>query len=289
MASRKPDLSITALYTSATWSWGRLSQADLYQTREARIVFAVTNFVLLITRLFMWSLRSLKHSLLHRHTMIDHVLEDDSPPQVLELASGLSRRGAHFTEDASLQYTEIDLPAVIDTKKMLLDRTSAGQEVAQRENFKLVSGDVSSLELAPLRDPTQPLFIIAEGLCMYLKPHEQRALWKRLADLLTQGKGGTFVFDLVPWVEQPKPGPIGRALEWLMKRFTGGKAFERDLRTRDDIVADLESAGFTQVHPLEPADISEAWNLPFPRHRTQQVLYVCRLDLTATRVQSTIQ
>jgi hypothetical protein len=107
---RKPggDISVTALYTSYTWRWGGLDCAELLATPEARVVFRVTNFVLGLVRLVRWELPSLRHSLLQRHAMIDHLVQAHGARQVLELASGFSRRGASFTCDAQLLYTELN-------------------------------------------------------------------------------------------------------------------------------------------------------------------------------------
>jgi len=267
----KHDLSVTALYTSQVWVWGGFDCAPLFATKEAKAVFSWTNGALMIAKLFMWRLKSLKHSLLHRHAMIDWLLSRSGSSQVLELAAGLSRRGAAFSASPGVAYVEVDLPHVVKKKRELLERTPEGKAVVSRQNLRLVPGDVTELDLAALVEPGRR-FVIAEGLLMYLKPDEQRALWGRIAALMA-GVGGTFVFDLVPWVEQPKPGLFGRALEWVMKRFTGGKAFERDLRTRADICADLQAVGFTSVKCHEPGDVAQKWGLPSPTVSTQQLVF----------------
>jgi O-methyltransferase involved in polyketide biosynthesis len=284
-AQKKGDLSVTALYTSATWRWGDLSCSEHFETKEARTVFRVVNLAIAFMRVFRWRLRSLKHSLVHRHTMIDHLVTQAQPAQVLELASGLSRRGAAFSQRDSLQYTELDLPSVIEHKRRLLSRTKAGQEVAQRPNLKWVGGDVTSTDLGTLVSSARPLFVIAEGLFMYLQPEEQRRLWERIAELLGD-LGGIFVFDLVPTVEQPRPGLIGRALEWVMKRFTGGRSFTRDERTRHDLAAEISACGFNNVECIEPAQIANEWQLPFPDVPTQQLLFVCRRTIEPTTAES---
>lgn len=270
----KGDLSVTALYTSYTWHWAGLKGAELFETPQAKAVFGVTNLALAVAKLFMWRLKSLKHSLLHRHTMIDHVLTQSGLTRVIELAAGLSRRGAAFSEDVRYSYTEVDLAHMIAHKETLLDRSDAGKAVRSRPNLRRISADVTQLDLTTLNPDAAPAVVIAEGLLMYLKPDQQRTLWRRIAELLSGG--GTFVFDLVPWIEQPKPGPIGRALEWLMKKFTKGQSFARDQRTREDLKADLQAAGFDAVEALEPADVAEQWSLPHPRVRTQQVVFICQ-------------
>lgn len=276
----KGDLSVTALYTSQTWAWGGLPCADLFATVEGKKVFDITNAALALAGIFMGRLPPLRHSLIHRHTMIDRLLAEAraeaSEVQVLELAAGLSRRGASFTRESSLRYTEIDLPPVIARKKVLLQRTDEGRAVLTRPNLRLVGRDVESAPLDSWVSPKQPLFVIAEGLFMYLSPEKQRSLWERIASLFAIAGEGTFVFDLVPHVEQPEAGVVGRALEAMMKRFTGGRAFEKDKRTRDDIVRELGAAGFGQVELLEPDHVASVWGLPSPTERTQQLLFVCR-------------
>lgn len=267
-------LSITALYTAETWGWGGLPCADLLVSTEGRRVFNATNFALSIARLFIRDLRSLRHSLLHRHGMIDHLARASGARQILELAAGLSRRGVALSAEGSIRYTEIDLPPVVAHKRALLERSPEGRAALARENLRLVGGDVLALDLAEHVDASEPAFVIAEGLCMYLKPEDQRALFARVRSLLG-GAGGTFVFDLVPTNEEPEPGRVGRALEWLMKRFTGGKSFERAVRTREDIAADLRAAGF-EVEIREPAAVAAEWGLAFPEVPTRVVLFVAK-------------
>jgi O-methyltransferase involved in polyketide biosynthesis len=275
--TRRGDLSVTALYTSQAWAWGGLPCANLFETAEGKKVFDITNAALALAAIFTGELPPLRHSLIHRHTMIDRLLSEAGEVQVLELAAGLSRRGAAFTRESSHTYTEIDLPPVIARKKALLQRTDEGRAVLSRPHFRLVGRDVESAPLDSWVTPQQPLFVIAEGLFMYLSPEKQRSLWERIASLFAIAGEGTFVFDLVPHVEQPEAGAVGRALEAMMKRFTGGRAFEKDKRTRDDIARELVAAGFGQVELLEPAHVASVWGLPAPTARTQQLLFVCRL------------
>jgi len=270
------DLSITALYTAQTWRWAKLPHAELFETPAGRAVFWITNTSLVIAKLFIWSLRSLKHSLLHRHTMIDHLVRQQEPDLVLELAAGLSRRGSTFSTDSSLRYVEVDLPHVVEHKRRMLNGSAEGQAILARENWSLIGRDVQDAALGELTVGASRPLIIAEGLFMYLNAHEQRVLWARVASALAGREGSLFVFDLVPTCEQPKPGPVGRLLEWVMKRFTGGRSFERDERKREDIRAELHEAGFANVQLIEPHDIAVQWDLPYPNKRTQQLLFVCR-------------
>jgi O-methyltransferase involved in polyketide biosynthesis len=273
------DLSVTALYTSAAWAWGNLPNAGLLASVEAERVFRVVNAVLAVARPFFARKPSLAHSLLHRHTMIDHLLSVSASRRVLELASGLSRRGVTFSAEPDLRYVEVDLPHVVDRKRALLARSDEGRVAMKRSNWKIVKANVATLDLATIapNTPDERLFVIAEGLLMYFEADAQRVLFASIAKHLRCGVGGSFVFDLVPVCEQPRPGALGRALEWLMKRFTGGKAFVRDARTRDDITAELRASGFTDVELIEPKSVAKSWHLPFPETNTQQLVFVAHV------------
>jgi O-methyltransferase involved in polyketide biosynthesis len=275
-AEARGDLSVTALYTSGTWAWAGLPGADLLASPDAQRVFGATNAALGVARLFNPGLRSLRHSLVHRHTMIDHLARVAGARQILELAAGLSPRGVTFSADPAIRYTEVDLPHTSAHKRKLLERSDAGRAALARPNLRLVAADVTEAPLDDLVTAGEPIFVVAEGLLMYLSPEKQRALWRKLARLVDRAGAGTLVFDLVPTVEQPPPGAVGRALEGIMKAFTRGQAFTRDTRTRHDIAGDVREAGFEGVEMFEPADVVAAWQLPFPDVPTQQLLFVGR-------------
>ena len=271
------DLSVTALYTAQTWRWGRLNCSEYFETQESRIVFKITNIALALARLFIWRLRSLRVSLLHRHCAIDHLVEAFAPLRVVELAAGLSRRGVSMSASRELEYIEVDLGPVVNKKMALLEAHPDGKRCLQRKNWRCVSGDVQELDLSDVFGETVRTAIIAEGLFMYFGEKQQMALWQKICRSLRVSRSGLFVFDLVPKDEQPKPGPIGRALEWLMKKFTGGRAFEVDGRSRADIISALKSSGFDRVTAVEPKDYGAQWSLPYPRYQSQQLLFVCEV------------
>jgi O-methyltransferase involved in polyketide biosynthesis len=272
------DLSVTALYTCATWAWAELPSAELFDHPDARRVFGATNAALSLARPFFASPPSLRHSLVQRHVMIDRLLAEAGAHGVLELAAGLSRRGAAFTAtEPKLRYLELDRPHVVARKRALLERSDAGRSALLRPHWHMVGGDAVEASFDELLAdagvaPAARLVVIAEGLLMYLDATAQRRLWQRVRRLF-DGREGLFVFDLVPVIEQPRPGAVGRGLEWTMKRFTGGQAFARDTRTRDDVARELGEAGFA-VELLEPRAAPERWQLPFTDVPTQQLLFV---------------
>lgn len=96
---------------------------------------------------------------------------------------------------------------------------------------------------------------------MYLEGPARRALFGRVRAL---GDDVRFVFDLTPSDEEPTPGRAGKLLEAAMKRFTGGKSFERDARSRAQIVDELRDAGFAVAEAIAATDVAKEWSLPGP-------------------------
>ncbi|MFT3695510.1 MAG: hypothetical protein QM831_20410 [Kofleriaceae bacterium] len=242
------DLSVTALYTSQVWAWAKLPCSELCATVDAKRVFDVTNAALTVAQ---FGRPLLPYALLHRHLIIDRLLQD-RPGAVTEIAAGLSRRGA--ANCATRDYTEVDLAPVIAKKKELLARTPEGKAVLDKLRF--VEGDVTKIDIPPA--PT----VIAEGLCMYLRGDDRRALFAKIP--------GDFIFDLVPADEEPPQGRSGKLLEAAMKRFTGGRTFEKDARTRQQIVDELRAAGFPDVHIYTP-DVFR--DLPHLDRKTTMVVF----------------
>jgi O-methyltransferase involved in polyketide biosynthesis len=277
------DLSVTALYTAGVWGWGHMPNAELLDHADARRVFRIVNAALSLARPFIGRRAPLKVALLHRHAAIDELLRASGLTLVIELAAGLSRRGVTFTANPDIDYIEVDRPAVIARKRVLLERTQAGRLTLLRPRFKLVAADISELVLESLSSGDgRPAFIIAEGLMMYLEAEAQRALARRIVARLRDG-GGTFVFDYVPPAELPRAGLVGRALGWLMKRFTGGRAFAADVRSRGQVVQDLRECGFDDVECVEARKIANQTGLPFPHVASEQLIFIARVTRGAGR------
>jgi O-methyltransferase involved in polyketide biosynthesis len=276
-ASKDPagDLGVTALYTGHAWKWGDFAGAELFATRQGKSVFDATNLVMGAARLVRRDLPSLRHGLVQRHAIIDRILDEARAAgcgQVLELAAGLSPRGAAATADPALRYVEVDLPAMIAHKRALLDRSERGRAIAARPNLVLVGEDVAALDPGAHLVPG-PVLVIAEGLAMYLDAAAQTTLWTRLAAAIRDRPGSALVFDLVPPGEQPRPGAVGRALGAAFRRATRGRTFVVDGRTRADVIAQLTGCGFTGVEVIEPRTAPAAWQLPFLDVHTQIVVF----------------
>ncbi|HEX8935248.1 MAG TPA: class I SAM-dependent methyltransferase [Pseudonocardiaceae bacterium] len=278
MKTQQGDLLVTALYTSQVWTWGGLSHAHLLANPDAQHVFDTANAALTAARTPDHQLAPLHQSLLHRHAMIDHLLSTSGYQQVVELAAGLSRRGAATTSDVQVRYTEIDLPHVVELKRELLRRTDEGRAVLSRPGLRLVEGDAETTALEPFVRRDEPVFVIAEGLMMYLTADARRRLFAKVQQLAAITGELRLVFDLVPTSEQAEPDIV----EQMIRMATGGRGYEHDAYTRDDIVTALHEAGFDDIEVVASSDVAREWGLPHTDGQTLVVLFVAHASSQGT-------
>ncbi len=291
MDTNRDQVAVSALYTAATWHWAQLPGAELTTPPEAASVFRWVNAYLVAYRWLNPQVYSLPHQLLHRHTVLDRVLNDflddtaEVPEghQVVEVASGFSPRGLAFTAARPVRYTEIDLPAMVQAKKQQLARSAAGQHARARQHWRLHEGDVTQLDFVATyaADATPPrTAVITEGLMMYFPRPAQLDIWHRIAACVAR-TNGLYAFDYIPLSEEPPRSLLGRWLHAFrvhVLRIRGDFAY--DDRDRAAVVADLKSCGFTDVTVLETGAQARAWQLPQAEVPTHTLIFVCRTEVT---------
>ena len=270
--TNKDNIPVSALYTSATWHWGKLPCADLVMPDGAKALFRVVNAYMALYCCLNPKKYSLQYMLLHRHTAINRLLKEAACPQVIEIASGFSPRGSMVSADAGTHYYEVDLSEVVALKRKRLQISSEGSAVLARDNFELVPGDITQLDFATF--PQRPSFIITEGLMMYFKRDEQMRIWRNIAAHI-KACGGEYVFDYIPLDVEPPRSALGAALSRWRMRWQK-PSFAYDERTHLQIADDLRSAGFTQVDVYKSADVARAWHLPHSDIKTCVIVYRCR-------------
>jgi O-methyltransferase involved in polyketide biosynthesis len=300
------DLSVTALYTAHCWYFAKFKYAEFFISDQSKAVFDATNFVMRMARLFRRDFIDLPKGLSQRHQLIDlllaNLINSDSisnsinPQQknicVIEVACGLSQRGSDFRINHQIPYFEVDLPHVIQHKKICIQKLNASlnqendalQIKASQINFNdenhfLISADLkenwSFLEEINQKISNQSnqndlveYVIIAEGLWMYLDEKGQRDFLTQIQDF---GKI-TLIFDLVPKIEQPKPGLMGRLLGQLMRKFTKD-SFVEHAQNRAELIQMLKDFSFKNVELLDCHLVAHQYQLPFADAKTQQLIF----------------
>jgi len=271
MSLGKHDIPPSALYTAATWRWGKLAGAELVTPPDAGRVFRVMNAYMSLYRLLNPGWHSLRHTLIQRHMGIEHLLHVSNCSQVIEIAAGFSPRGSAVSVDPSKRYFEVDLAPVIAAKRAMLQATPAGREVLRRVNFALLEGDVTAMDWT--RFAARASFIITEGLMMYFDRAGQLAIWRDIAGFL-RGHRGEYVFDYLPVPDEPRRSFAGRFLSRL--RGPKRRAFPCDERNRSEIADDLRAAGFKHIAVHSSAEFAGEWDLPHAKTHTRVILYRCR-------------
>lgn len=275
MGKNRQRIPHSALYTSATWQWGRLPCADLVTPAGAGRVFWLVNAFLFLYRLLNPRKISLRHNLLHRHAAIDTLLRRSFCRQAIEIAAGFSPRGCMVSADTAWRYYEVDLPEVVALKRAQLTASVDGQAVLSRPNFFLLAGDITRLDFSAPFD-RQPTFVITEGIMMYFRRDAQMAIWRNIAAFI-EAQGGEYVFDYIPLEDEPPRSRLGQWLsDWRHRRVNLPSDFAYDERTRLEVVQDLQAAGFSQVEAIDTGQIAQDWGLPHARVPTRTIIYHCR-------------
>ena len=275
MARNADNIPHSAMYTAATWKWGGVPCAEITTPEGSDRVFSLVNIYMKLYRFINPGKYSLHHMLLHRHAMINHLLETSQYPQVIEVAAGFSPRGSHVSENPAVSYFEVDLPAVVTLKRNQLEKTEQGRAVLARDNFQQRACNILQLDFSEQFEH-RPSFILTEGLMMYFSREEQLAIWQRVAEYI-RANGGEYVFDYIPLDIEPKRSWIGRVLHCIKEALGGdGQEYSYDERSLADVKQDLLAAGFQQVDIYESPKMAAEWQLPYANVKTHVAVYRCR-------------
>lgn len=129
---------------------------------------------------------------------------------VLDLGAGLDTRLARLDVPATVDWYDVDLPAVATARERL---------VPARPNGHVVAADVRTEDWLTAIPADRPALIVADGLMGFLTKPELVALWNRL---ISHFPAGELVFNSysrsVVWLTQHTPGT--RSVAHLI-RFPG--------------------------------------------------------------------
>ena len=192
-------ISPTAHYTAFVWFAHGLSDAALV-TPLGRLLHVALRPPNALCRAA--GLSDLDANLLARHRIIDERLEraitDGRVEQVIEVAAGLSPRGARFTRrHPELRYVEADLPPMAARKRELLRTANL---LGPRHEVVAIDaladeGPLSLAALAQRLDPARGTAIVTEGLINYFDRDTVERMWQRFARLLARFPAGVYLSD----------------------------------------------------------------------------------------------
>lgn len=137
-----------------------------------------------------------------RYHCINKAIAEHGASQVLEIASGISLRGLHWSrENPGTVYIESDLPALMREKSKVLRNAILEDSVVKRGVLHCCGLD--ALDLDSLRhaleytDPNADLVIVTEGLLLYFTQVELQLFLRNMHTILVERPRTVWVVDLV--------------------------------------------------------------------------------------------
>ncbi|MGH8456173.1 MAG: class I SAM-dependent methyltransferase, partial [Stenotrophobium sp.] len=165
--------------------------------------------------------------------------------QVIEIAAGLSGRGLRMMQRYGdrLTYIETDLPAMVATKRRLLEDAGLladGHRVVVLDALAS-SGAKSLAGIAKTLDPKRGTAIITEGLMNYLDPAAAHGVWRRIAKTLSRFPQGLYLADA--YLQSDQRGASSRLFGKVIGSFVKGRLHVH-FETREQGLKLLRSFGF---------------------------------------------
>lgn len=265
-------ISITAHYTAYAWYVGGFAEAERFVTERGRWLYRGGEVLMApwkalgipnITDLF----------LIPRHKMIDHLAREAGCRQYVELAAGLSPRGAAFTADPAVRYIEGDLPDMIALKRSLVERAG------RRPNHFFET--VNLLE-QPLEIPSaqaERTVVITEGLANYFPTDTYGRMLRGIVEFLRPRGGGVYLADMHDRAQSRAYGVASRFFQQLVNAISRTKTvmhFEDPAEGKRF----FEDAGFDKVEVLSPRDYAR--ELGFTTDMNRDTVHVYRAEVSGT-------
>lgn len=137
-----------------------------------------------------------------RYHCINEAVARQNVPQVLEVASGISPRGLHWSrEHPGTVYIESDLPTLMREKAKIIRNAIFADTVSRRGVLHCCG--IDALDLTSMRhaleytDPEAGLVIVTEGLLLYFSESEMRQFLTNMHTLLSERPSAAWVVDFV--------------------------------------------------------------------------------------------
>ena len=245
-------VSPTALLTAQAWRAGGFANAELFDSRKGRVMYAG----IMAARWPFWPLlpphtRHLLPYLQLRHQAYELRMDEFRPDMVVEVAAGLSPRGLTYARRwPEVPYLELDLPDMVAAKNAHL------KSQAMPQNFHLAACDILAddfiqrLPIKPAQD--QKLLVITEGLLPYLSFAEKRQAWRNLHALLQLASPASrYLFECYP-AERVMPHSLAARSGLKLASLLVGRRLQDNFFASDQaVIEEVQALGFRQVQQLK--------------------------------------
>lgn len=265
--SRYSSISITAHYTGQAWVRQGLPWAEFFDTSRGRALYALGELFFTPARRAGFS--TPPEFLVQRHGIIDALVAEARPAQLIELAAGLSPRALAFA-DTGRPALDVDLPAMVELKRRRLGGHAPPSYRALAVD--LIAANDYHQAFSPYLRPLSPTVVITEGLVAYFPLPQQQQIFDRVAALLRRLGGGRYITDIHHQAVIDRLGPVAGTFRGLLS------VLSRSRQPR--LIPDEEvgrrmfaSAGFDALEIHHPESFRSRLDLPNPRRDSGLVVY----------------
>jgi len=192
-------------------------------------------------------------------------LRDNPDGCVVSLGEGLETQ-VRRVDNGRMRWLSVDLHDAIQLRERFLPST---------ERFRHLS--VSALDPAWMDavEPSSGVFVVAQGLLMYLEPEEVRAFFTRVADRFP---GAEMVFDVIPrWFSALTTQGLMKTQNYRLPRMPWGinrNEIEPTLRGWHPNIAEVTLLDYAAPRGLPRAMASLIQEIPFVRHEVPSLIHV---------------
>ncbi|HUD05775.1 MAG TPA: class I SAM-dependent methyltransferase [Candidatus Saccharimonadales bacterium] len=183
-----------------------------------------------------------------RHKLLNGLIAQTGIKQVIEIAAGLSTRGLEMTSNDSVDYVEVDLPAMVaDKRKIITDLENKGA-IPKRPNLYIEAGSATEaddlLKATSHFNSSEPIVVVNEGLLRYLGFEDKTKYADNVKALLMKFGGVWITSDIsLPKIIY-KENDVMADRRKRISEITGVNVADNLFKDEDDAKKFFEGLGF---------------------------------------------
>lgn len=243
------SISLTGHFTAQVWVRHGVPCAERFDTVEGRLIYRLLGPVFSAAARIGYP--TPPQFLIQRHRIMDALVARLQPPQLVELAAGLSPRCLAWAQQGGGLVVDTDLDPVVQLKaRMLGPEVPHGYHLAPLD---VVASRDYAATLGALVTQRSPTVVITEGILPYLPLSLVRHLFARVAALIGACGGGAYITDVHHHQELDRLGAPG-AIFWRALQLVTRTSGHRMIENRAQGTQLLGAAGFREVIVHDPSE-----------------------------------
>ena len=271
--SRWDSISITAHYTGQIWVRAGMPWSWPFDTWRGRVMYNLSEP--LFNAATRAGLNTPLQFCLQRHRILDHLVEQHRPAQMVELAGGLGPRSLAFSQKLGVPCLDVDLPDMVAFKQHLLGDVAPPSY--QQRPLDLIASDDYVADLGEALQRVSPTVVVTEGLLPYFDSPQRQHIFEQIAALLRWCGGGAYLTDMHHQEAVDRMGPVGFAFRTALHHMTDTVQATL-IQNMDEGRGVMQAAGFSQVSGHDPADYVDSLGVVVKDTSSGLTIYEALLD-----------